>query len=38
MKRVFILMATFREEDVRAGKPVTDKVRLRVEIDRLRID
>jgi len=28
-------MATFREEDVRAGKPVTDKVRLRVLIDRL---
>ena len=30
-----IHMATFREEDVRAGKPVTDKVRLRVLIDRL---
>jgi hypothetical protein len=30
-----ILMATFREEDVRAGEPVTDKVRLRVEISRL---
>jgi len=29
-------MATFREEDVRARRPVTDKVRLRVEIDRLR--
>ena len=31
-----VLMATFREEDVRAGKPVTDKVRLRIEIDRLQ--
>lgn len=31
-----ILMATFREDDVRAGKPVTDKVRLRVEIDRIQ--
>jgi hypothetical protein len=30
-----IYMATFREEDVRAGRQVTDKVRLRVEIDRL---
>jgi hypothetical protein len=30
-----ILLATFREQDVRAGKPVTDKVRLRVEISRL---
>ena len=30
-----IHMATFREEDVRAGKPVTDKVRLRVLIDQL---
>jgi len=30
-----ILMATFTEEDVRAGKPVTDRVRLQVEIDRL---
>jgi len=31
-----VLMATFREEDVRAGEPVTDSVRLRVEIDRLQ--
>jgi len=31
-----ILMATFREEDVRAGRPVSDKVRLRVEISRLQ--
>ena len=31
-----VLMATFTEEDVRAGKPVTDKVRLRVEISRLQ--
>ena len=30
-----ILMASFTEEDVRAGKQVTDKVRLRVLIDRL---
>jgi hypothetical protein len=30
-----ILMATCREEDVRAGKMVTEKVRLRVEISRL---
>jgi hypothetical protein len=30
-----ILMATFREEDVRAGKPLSDKVRFRVGIDRL---
>ena len=31
-----ILMATFTEDDVRAGKPVTDKVRLRVGIARLQ--
>ena len=31
-----ILMATFREEDVLAGHPVTDTIRLRVEIDKLR--
>ncbi len=30
-----IHMAIFREEDIRAGKPVTDKVRLRMLIDRL---
>ena len=30
-----IHMATFREEDIRAGKPVTDKVRLRELISRL---
>ena len=30
-----IHMASFREEDVRAGKPVTDKVRLRELISRL---
>jgi hypothetical protein len=30
-----IHMATFREEDVRAGKQVSDKVRLRVLVDRL---
>jgi hypothetical protein len=29
-------MATFREEDVRAAKAVTDKVRLRVEVARLQ--
>ena len=31
-----VLMATFTEDDIRAGKPVTDKVRLRVEISGLR--
>lgn len=31
-----ILMATFREEDVRAGRPVTNKVRMAVEIDRIQ--
>ena len=30
-----IHMATFREEDVRAGKQVTDKVRLREMVSRL---
>ena len=30
-----VLLATFTEEDVRAGKPVSDKVRLRGEIARL---
>lgn len=30
-----VLMATFTEDDVRAGKPLTDTVRLRVQIDRL---
>lgn len=30
-----VLMATFREDDVRAGKPVSDKVRRQVEIARL---
>lgn len=30
-----VLMATFTEEDVRAGKPVTDKVRLQELINRL---
>lgn len=31
-----VLMATFTEDDIRAGKPVTDKVRLRVEISGLQ--
>ena len=31
-----ISMATFREDDVRVGKPVTDAVRLRAEVSRLR--
>ena len=31
-----VYMATFCEEDVRAGRPVTDKVRLHVEVSRLR--
>lgn len=30
-----VLMAAFTEEDARAGRPVTDKVRLRVEVARL---
>jgi hypothetical protein len=30
-----ILMATFGEADVRAGRPVTDKVRLGIEIARV---
>lgn len=30
-----VLMATFTEEDARAGEPVTDKVRLRVGVARL---
>jgi len=28
-------MAVFTEEDARAGEPVSDKVRLRVEVARL---
>jgi hypothetical protein len=32
-----VLLATFGEEDVRAGQPVTDKVRLRVEVARLPV-
>lgn len=31
-----VLMAVFREEDVRVGKPVTGNVRLRVDVTRLR--
>ncbi len=30
-----VLMAAFREEDVRAGKPVSNKVRLQVEVARV---
>jgi len=30
-----VLMATFREEDVRAGRDVSGKVRLRVEVAKL---
>ena len=30
-----VLMATFTEDDVRAGKPVSDKVSLRGEVARL---
>ncbi len=30
-----VLMATFNEDDVRAGKPVSGKIRLRVEVARL---
>jgi hypothetical protein len=32
-----VLMATFSEEDVRAGEPVSDKLRLRVKVARLPI-
>lgn len=32
-----VLLATFTEDDVRAGKPVSDKVRLRGEVARLPI-
>jgi hypothetical protein len=32
-----VLMATFTEEDIRAGKPVTDKTRLRQVISSLPI-
>jgi len=31
-----VLMAAFTEDDIRAGKPVTDQVRLQVEISRLQ--
>jgi hypothetical protein len=31
-------MATFTEDDVRAGKPVSDKVSLRREVARLPIE
>ena len=33
-----VLMATFTEEDVRAGKPVSDKIRLRETVARLPIE
>ena len=33
-----ILLATFTEDDIRAGKPVSDKVRLRGEVARLPIE
>lgn len=33
-----VLMAVFREDDVRAGRPVTDQSRLRVDVTRLRND
>jgi hypothetical protein len=32
-----VLLSTFTEEDVRAAKPVTDQVRLQIEIDRLPV-
>ena len=31
-----VVMATFREEDVRAGKPMSDEVRLKIDVTRLR--
>ena len=33
-----VLMATFTEEDVRAGEPFSDKIRLRATVARLPID
>jgi len=33
----FVLMSTFTEEDVRAGMPVSDKVRMQVVVDRLPV-
>jgi len=33
-----VLMATFTEDDVRVGKPVSNKVRLRGEVARLTVD
>ncbi|MCB9937048.1 MAG: exo-alpha-sialidase [Planctomycetaceae bacterium] len=33
-----VLMATFAEDDVRAGKPVSDKIRLRGEVARLPVE
>ena len=33
-----VLMATFTEEDVRAGKPVGERYRMRGEVARLPID
>ena len=33
-----VLMATFTEEEVRAGKPVSDKIRLRETVARLPIE
>ena len=33
-----VLMATFTEEDVRAGEPVSDKIRLRGKVARLPIE
>jgi hypothetical protein len=32
------LLATFTEEDVRAGEPVSDKNRMRVKVARLPIE
>ena len=33
-----VLMATFTEDDVRAGKPVSDKISLRGEVARLPME
>lgn len=33
-----VLMATFTEEDIRAGEPVSGKVRLRVPVARLPVE
>ena len=33
-----VQIAVFREEDVRAGKPMSDELRLKIDVTRLRKD